>query len=574
MRTPGGWTAYAVAVTAVLVLAGGCSDGPAGPGDSGADAAHAADTAIVREILDLNGLPTVAVATVAGGTSSRITYLNLSGRNLVALTNRIARLDSLSELYLSNNRLSSLPDSIVRLTRLTILTVGHNRLCSVPAQIAAWITLYVTVPGWESTQECATLAGDTLVVRGILDTNGLVSVPASEVIDTSHERVAALNLAHRGLTLLPAEVGELDRLRTLDLHDNHLTDLPLSLLLLDSLTTVLLDYNQLCDLDTALSEWADGVAAPWRELQACSTAVVQDWAVLLSGQNGDPADTVVEQSGGWLVMGTGADSLVIDSITVSADTSLPPQRLTFRPVGVPAYASSSAQLCTLRTDGTSYGEPGGSPRMRLGPSVCAYLVDFSLQPCLECSTQADVPAVRIGDSLGLSLVLSYRRIAADSSTAFRDTLWVGGAVDGEAFADRTPVVSGFMDFTTSTWQDERIDFSLLDSCKEFTPMRQDTAYDLYFGGDTLRSPRGIKRLGSVPYRAGYWYCDDLGEVRAILDTLGWAVSQADFAPKAAFSPGGVYLVACPDSTQTLLVSIGLVTGGNSRMQFVWGMYAK
>jgi len=551
-----------------------CGDDPAGPGPvSVPDAKVAADTAVVRAILNLNGLSAMRISEVSGPANHRVSYLNLSGLGIAHLPNSIAELDSLSELYLSNNRLSTLPDSIVQLTTLSVLTVRGNRLCDLSPAIEAWLTLNVTIAGWDTAQDCGSFTGDTLVVRGLLDTNGLREVASLSVADTSYERVTALFLAHRGLSVVTTAVGGLTQLRALDLHDNLLTSLPVSVTSLDSLEVVLLDDNRLCGLDTVVAAWADRVAGQWREFQSCSSSATGVRSRLFSDQAGDPVDSVQEGDAGWLRMETWDDSLVVDSIVAISDTALPPLALSFRPVGVPSYAASAVR-CTIRTAGASYGQPGGSPLIRLGPQAAAYAVDLQLQPCLECSSVVTVPAIRIGDTLSVSLACRFRRVTADSAEVHRDTVVVTGLVDGAAFADLAPVSTGFMDFSTSTWGIERVDFAVRDSCKEEYTSVQDSAYDLYFAGDTLRAPRGIKRVGTVAWQQTYWYCSDLEEIRGVLDTLKVAVAQASYAPKAPFAPGGAYVVGRPDSTLAVFACIGLQSGGYNRMQFVWGRYRK
>ncbi len=86
---------------------------------------------------------------------------------------------------------------------------------------------------------------DTVVVRRILDTNGLVTTPVSEVVSIGKQgRVFDMNLTNRSILILPPTVGEL-RLRNLRLGSNVLDSLPDEIGKILSLKHLVLQRNQL-----------------------------------------------------------------------------------------------------------------------------------------------------------------------------------------------------------------------------------------------------------------------------------------------------------------------------------------
>ena len=86
---------------------------------------------------------------------------------------------------------------------------------------------------------------DTVVVRTILDTNGLVTTPVSEVVSIGkHGRVFDIKLTNQSISILPPTVGEL-RLRKLLLGSNVLDSLPDEIGKILSLKHLILQKNQL-----------------------------------------------------------------------------------------------------------------------------------------------------------------------------------------------------------------------------------------------------------------------------------------------------------------------------------------
>jgi hypothetical protein len=92
-------------------------------------------------------------------------------------------------------------------------------------------------------------SADRAAIRAILDANGLLDVDPSRVSDrNSAGRVTGLNLADRGLIMLPPAIGRLSALKSLHLYRNGLTALPAEIGRLGSLETLLLSGNALAAL--------------------------------------------------------------------------------------------------------------------------------------------------------------------------------------------------------------------------------------------------------------------------------------------------------------------------------------
>jgi hypothetical protein len=64
-------------------------------------------------------------------------------------------------------------------------------------------------------EPCSNYACDSLTVRGILDSNGLDTVPVSSVTGMNKTRIDSLNLTGRGIRVLPPSIGNLGGLRWL-----------------------------------------------------------------------------------------------------------------------------------------------------------------------------------------------------------------------------------------------------------------------------------------------------------------------------------------------------------------------
>jgi len=99
---------------------------------------------------------------------------------------------------------------------------------------------------------CADYACDTLIVRGILDSNGFSHTPVDSIADSSLGRIIRLNLACRysinfNFTVNEKEIGNINKLRYLNLSLNQLDNVPVGVWDLAELDTLILWENILND---------------------------------------------------------------------------------------------------------------------------------------------------------------------------------------------------------------------------------------------------------------------------------------------------------------------------------------
>jgi hypothetical protein len=92
---------------------------------------------------------------------------------------------------------------------------------------------------------CDSLICDTMIVREILNANGLQALPAESVIVSANNHVTELHLRARNIHVLPATIGFLIRLAVLDIGGNFLDNLPPEIGHLHSLKTLQADNNVL-----------------------------------------------------------------------------------------------------------------------------------------------------------------------------------------------------------------------------------------------------------------------------------------------------------------------------------------
>jgi hypothetical protein len=100
--------------------------------------------------------------------------------------------------------------------------------------------------------DSANYHGDSLTVRAILDSNGLIALPIESVTESSGGRITVLKLGQKNLTILPRLIGKLSYLRNLQLGFNRLSLLPDELWTLDSLRILDLSYNKYDSIPSAI----------------------------------------------------------------------------------------------------------------------------------------------------------------------------------------------------------------------------------------------------------------------------------------------------------------------------------
>lgn len=137
---------------------------------------YSSDTAIVRTILDMNGLTATSAVSVTSrylltgrvkeldleshhidtippiiGKISRLRELDVKNTNVRSLPGSIANLSALRELELINNNLTSLPKEFAKLSELNQLNLSGNNLSSLPAELKSWADRFDS--DWASTQK-------------------------------------------------------------------------------------------------------------------------------------------------------------------------------------------------------------------------------------------------------------------------------------------------------------------------------------------------------------------------------------------------------------------------------------
>ncbi|CAO3616012.1 unnamed protein product [Cunninghamella echinulata] len=125
------------------------------------------------------------------GLINTLRKLDLSNNKLMSLPESIGYLQSLESLYLGHNQLNSLPETIGYLTQLVELDISHNHLTSITPCIRYLKKL----------QYC------------ILSSNQLKTVPVHFFLGL--KRLAILDLSHNTISVLPAEITQLQQLKRL-----------------------------------------------------------------------------------------------------------------------------------------------------------------------------------------------------------------------------------------------------------------------------------------------------------------------------------------------------------------------
>jgi hypothetical protein len=281
--------------SAVAVFSQPCNDYPC-------------DSAVVRQLLDTNGLDTLTVEKVAGPRKGRIDSLNLTGKGIAVLPSTIGKLTSLKYLFLGClrysglpigpycNTLVKLPDEIGTLDSLVGLNVDGNQLTSIPATIGGLKQLtglilssnhLTAIPGeigmlknlrtldlyHNDLQTLPDEIGQLHSLQYLNITGSLfTSVPAT-LGDLSS--LVTLKITNSGITSLPSGIGRLQNLKYAELYHNQLTDLPDSIMQLTNLEFLSVGYNKLCSLSDAITGWLNTIDPTWQKFQACGPSAVQ-----------------------------------------------------------------------------------------------------------------------------------------------------------------------------------------------------------------------------------------------------------------------------------------------------------
>jgi hypothetical protein len=168
-------------------------------------------------------------------------------------------------------------------------------------------------------QPCDSYACDTMVVREVLDANGITGFQMQYHVSVESGRMVSLDFEGATMAVLPAAIGRLSALRSLDLSSGHaFTSLPTEFGALDNLACLYLSHghlrslpqsfanltslrlldlqfneleslpdsigrvshldtlnlwmNRLCNLDGPQLDWANTFDPDWREWQNCAAS--------------------------------------------------------------------------------------------------------------------------------------------------------------------------------------------------------------------------------------------------------------------------------------------------------------
>ncbi|TYZ62499.1 hypothetical protein PybrP1_008709 [[Pythium] brassicae (nom. inval.)] len=193
--------------------------------------------------------------------------LGLAANKLIALPQSLGNLVSLEVLRVEENALASLPDRIGELKRLHTLSAHSNQLTRLPpsfASLANMQTLDLKRNRLESTSASLSrllklkfldLRQNRLVAFPVLPEsaaldqvflgyNALASINEDSVLRVK-DSITVLDMRDNKLSILPATVACLHRLKTLDVSNNDLADLPPGLGYLKHLNHIVVDGNPL-----------------------------------------------------------------------------------------------------------------------------------------------------------------------------------------------------------------------------------------------------------------------------------------------------------------------------------------
>ncbi|XP_052191344.1 disease resistance protein RPV1-like isoform X3 [Diospyros lotus] len=158
------------------------------------------------------------------GSLSSLSYLNLSGSNIISLPDSIGGLGQLSYLNLSGCNIISLPDSIGGLGQLSYLNLSGSNIISLPDSIGGLGQLsYLNLSGCKIISLPDSIGGLGQLSTFHLSDSKIISLPDS-IGDLG--QLLCLNLSGSNIISLPDSIGGLDRLASLDLSGSNIISLP------------------------------------------------------------------------------------------------------------------------------------------------------------------------------------------------------------------------------------------------------------------------------------------------------------------------------------------------------------
>jgi Leucine-rich repeat (LRR) protein len=215
---------------------------------------YAADSMVIRELLDSNGLTTPVGSVTSVSHDFRITELNLESSTISMLPNSASRLTKLRSVNLRNNQLTAFPTALLACSSLTILNLDDNRIQSLPNDMGGLVSLKILRLSGNRLKALPESIGELSALTELtLAQNALTSLPES-VGGLVH--LQTLSVQSNRLRALPAAIGACTGLHTLTIHDNAIAELPESIGALTDLRKLTIANNFLSHLPRAIGDLA------------------------------------------------------------------------------------------------------------------------------------------------------------------------------------------------------------------------------------------------------------------------------------------------------------------------------
>jgi Leucine-rich repeat (LRR) protein len=184
--------------------------------------------------------------------SFQLKVLLLSENQLQALPPHIGELKSLQSLDLSDNKLKALPAEIGDLKCLQSLDIQRNQVQILPAQIGKLKNLQWLDLSWNKLDSLPAQIGELYSLQWLdLSINKLQTLPP-QIGDLKN--LQSLDLSQNKFQTLPSQIGELKSLQSLDLMGNELPTLPAQIGKLKSLQSLSLSGNDFQTLPAHIGE--------------------------------------------------------------------------------------------------------------------------------------------------------------------------------------------------------------------------------------------------------------------------------------------------------------------------------
>jgi Leucine-rich repeat (LRR) protein len=223
--------------------------------------------------------------------------LRLDHNQISVLPGRIGQLIFLTHLLLSSNKLRSLPESIGVLSNLICLAIDDNNFVSIPLQVGRLTSLQMLMiqkNPLRSPPDTVIRQGSQAIIdfcKSIQDSTGFKSINLakkglaivpSEVIEL--KGISELKLGENSIKDIDADLSCWDGIKSIDLHGNLLQFVPRSFFVLTSLTALMLHGNSIRELPSWLGMLTNLMKLTFDRIlisQPCQDIIRQDTVRLI-----------------------------------------------------------------------------------------------------------------------------------------------------------------------------------------------------------------------------------------------------------------------------------------------------